>query len=285
MEQNQRSVSLYLIPTIGVLCLTPYVSSALALVVGIFVAVIGVVGLHGVGYTVVGIASTLLLGYLIGKLLSVERNTSALVCVGTAICGGSAIAAIAPTIHAKPNEISISLGVIFMLNALALVIFPAIGEHFQLTQHQFGLWAALAIHDTSSVVGASMHYGAEALKIGTTVKLARALWIVPVTLLFGFLFARGKNDASGEKPKRPWFILGFLLMAAIVTWIPVLQPAGQMVNEIAKRALVLTLFLIGSNLTKEAIRSVGIKPLVQGISLWLFVATATLSAIIHGWIA
>ncbi len=319
MEQAQKSVSIYLIPIIGLLCLTPYISSAVALIVGIIVAVIfgnpyiahtkkltstllswsvvglgagmnlgvvGVVGLHGVGYTVMGISSTLLLGFLIGKFLKVERNTSALVSVGTAICGGSAIAAIAPTIRAKPHEISISLGVVFLLNALALFIFPIIGEHFQLSQTQFGLWAALAIHDTSSVVGASMHYGAKALEVGTTVKLARALWIVPMTLMFGYWFNRGKqSDVNTDKPKRPWFILGFLVTAALVTWVPVLQPAGHVVNEIAKRVLVLTLFLIGTNLTKEAIRSVGIKPLLQGVTLWILVASLTLTAIVHEWIA
>lgn len=317
MEQAHKTNSRYLIPIVAILCLTPYVSSALALISGIIIAVVwgnpflsrtkkltstllswsvvglgagmnlavvGLVGVQGIGYTIIGIACTLTLGFLLGRWMHVDRNTSALVSVGTAICGGSAIAAVGPTIQAKSHEMSVALGIVFMLNALALFIFPLIGEHFQLTQHQFGLWAALAIHDTSSVVGASMHYGPEALEIGTTVKLARALWIVPVTLLFGFIFARGMKTQSTEKPKRPWFILGFLLMAAFVTWVPALQPTGQFINSIAKRVLVLTLFLIGTNLTKEALRQVGLKPLFQGVLLWIGAASVTLFAILQGWI-
>ncbi|MDG0815754.1 YeiH family protein [Bdellovibrio svalbardensis] len=305
------------IPVAGIMCLTPYISSAVALILGIVIAValgnpyiartrkltstllslsvmglgagmdlgvVGKVGLAGVGYTVVGISTTLVLGYLIGKLLRTERDTSILISVGTAICGGSAIAAVAPTIRAKHHEISIALGTVFLLNALALFIFPPIGHILNLSETQFGLWSALAIHDTSSVVGSTLQYGPHALEVGTTVKLARALWIVPVTFLFSYLFARGQKSQGAEKPKRPWFILGFLIAAALVTWIPEIRPAGHMVNEVAKKVLVLTLFLIGTNLTKETIRSVGLKPLIQGISLWIVVASATLGAILIGWI-
>ncbi|HEX7675195.1 MAG TPA: putative sulfate exporter family transporter [Bdellovibrio sp.] len=315
--RGSKTLGHYLIPAAGLLCLAPFISSATALVLGIVIAVVignpyiaktrkltssllslsvmglgagmdlgvvGRVGLAGIGYTVVGISCTLVLGFLIGKFLKTERDTSVLISVGTAICGGSAIAAVAPTIRAKHHEISVALGVVFLLNALALVIFPPIGHFLDLTQHQFGLWSALAIHDTSSVVGSTLQYGPESLEIGTTVKLARALWIVPVTFLFGYLFARGQKNQTGEKAKRPWFILGFLIAAALVTWIPDLRPAGHVVNEIAKRALVVTLFLIGANLTKETLRTVGVKPLIQGISLWATVASCTLAAIVIGWI-
>lgn len=315
--QGSKALGRYLIPAAGLLCCAPFISSAMALVLGIVIAVIvgnpyiaktrkltstllslsvmglgagmdlgvvGRVGLAGIGYTVVGISCTLILGFLIGKFLKTERDTSVLISVGTAICGGSAIAAVAPTIRAKHHEISVALGVVFLLNALALVIFPPIGHLLDLTQHQFGLWSALAIHDTSSVVGSTLQYGPESLEIGTTVKLARALWIVPVTFFFGYLFARGQQQQSGEKAKRPWFILGFLIAAALVTWIPDLRPAGHVVNEIAKRALVVTLFLIGANLTKETLRTVGVKPLIQGVSLWVIVASCTLGAIVVGWI-
>lgn len=322
METAKKTVSenvaKIVIPLAAVLCLTPYVSSALALILGIFLAVVmgnpyiaktrkltstllslsvmglgagmdlgvvGRVGLQGIGYTVVGISSTLILGYLLGKLLKTERDTSVLISVGTAICGGSAIAAIAPTIKAKHHEISVALGTVFLLNALALFIFPPIGHALGLTETQFGLWSALAIHDTSSVVGASLQYGAHALEVGTTVKLARALWIVPVTFLFGYIYAKGAAKTAGDaKPKRPWFILGFLIAAAVVTYIPELRPAGHVVNEIAKRALVVTLFLIGTNLTKETLAQVGIKPLIQGVMLWVTIASATLGAIVIGWI-
>lgn len=317
MNTSEDSVGKYLIPLAGGLCLTPWVGSAMALVAGIAIAlafgnpyidktrkltsrllslsvmglgagmnlnVVGKVGLQGIGYTVVGISTTLILGFLIGRYMKIERNTSVLISAGTAICGGSAIAAVAPTIHAKHHEISVSLGTVFLLNALALVIFPFVGHMLNLSQVQFGLWSALAIHDTSSVVGSTLQYGPQALEIGTTVKLARALWIVPVTFMFAYIFAKGQKTEGAVKPKRPWFILGFLIAAALVTYIPVLQPAGHVVNEIAKRLLVVTLFLIGANLTNETLKAVGVRPLVQGVLLWVIVASGTLGAIIAGWI-
>lgn len=313
-----KRISRLLVPLGALLCLSPYISSATALLMGVFIAiffgnpfiettrkitsqllslsviglgagmdlqVVGKVGLQGVGYTIAGISVTLMLGYLLGKLLRTERDTSILISVGTAICGGSAIAAVAPTLRAKPHEISISLGTIFLLNALALIIFPVIGHSLSLSETQFGLWCALAIHDTSSVVGATLQYGAHALEVGTTVKLARALWIVPVTFMISYLFARQQNSQVGSAPKRPWFILGFLIMAALVTWIPELRPAGHIVNEIAKKFLIMTLFFIGSNLTKETLRSVGLRPLLQGFSLWILIASGTLGAIVLGWIS
>ncbi|MBS1971116.1 MAG: putative sulfate exporter family transporter [Bdellovibrionales bacterium] len=306
-----------LFPLAGLLCLAPFISSGTALFMGVALAlifgnpyldlarkythrllaisvvgmgfgmdlaVIGRVGLQGIGYTIAGISLTLTLGYFIGKLLKTDRNVSILVSVGTAICGGSAIAAVAPVIRAKSHEVSVALGTVFVLNAVALFLFPPLGHYFGLTQHQFGLWSALAIHDTSSVVGASLQYGAEALQVGTTVKLARALWIVPIAFAIGWVVARNQQTGAAGKGKKPWFILGFILAAALVTWVPVLQPAGHVIESIAKRLLVLTLFLIGSGLTRETLRSVGARPFFQGVLLWIIAASATFGAIEAGWI-
>lgn len=308
-----------LFPVAALLCLFPFVSSAVALALGVFLAVtlgnpflhqtrqythhllswsvvglgagmdlmvVARVGLQGIGYTVVGISLTLLAGFLLARFLKIERNTGVLISVGTAICGGSAIAAVSPVIRAKPAEVSVSLGTVFMLNACALLLFPLVGHSLSLSQTQFGLWSALAIHDTSSVVGATLLYGAEALQIGMTVKLARALWIVPLALAIGYVFNRrsGLGEDQG-KTKKPWFILGFLAMAAVVTWVPALQPAGHVVEMVAKRTLVLTLFLIGANLTRETLKSVGLRPLLQGVLLWVIAASATLAAVYAGWIS
>jgi uncharacterized integral membrane protein (TIGR00698 family) len=247
---------------------------------------VAAVGLHGLGYTAVGIFGTLALGWAVGRALKIDRDTSLLVASGTAICGGSAIAAVAVAIRAKPSEVSVALATVFLLNAVAILIFPPIGHAVGLSEHQFGLWSALAIHDTSSVVGAAMQYGSEALQVGTTVKLARALWIIPVSMGIAALRARsGKGDGdAGGKAKRPWFIVGFLTMAAVVTWIPVLQPLGMEAAAVAKRLLVLTLFLIGAGLTKERLRAVGFRPFVQGVLLWLVMGSLTLGAILAGWI-
>lgn len=306
----------FIIPIAALLSLTPWISSGVALVMGLALAlifgnpyilkiknithkllaisvmglgagmnlgVIGKVGLQGVGYTVIGIFTALIIGTLLGKILKTEKDTSLLISVGTAICGGSAIAAVSPVIKARHHEVTVALGTVFMLNAAALFLFPWIGHHFELSQAQFGLWSALAIHDTSSVVGATLQYGAEAVEIGTTVKLARALWIVPVAMMIGLLRAKtNKVESSTQKAKRPWFILGFILAAAIVTWIPSLQPAGHMIEAVAKRLMVLTLFLIGSGLTRETISNVGVKPFIQGICLWLIMASGTLASIVYG---
>lgn len=304
-----------LMPLFALLCLTPWMPSFAALLIGIALAVtlgnpyaqltgkytslllqwsviglgfgmnllvVASVGLHGIGYTVIGISTTLVLGYLLARAFDVERDTGVLISVGTAICGGSAIAAVAPTLRAKPNSISVALGTVFTLNAIALVIFPPLGHVLGLSQSQFGLWSALAIHDTSSVVGATLQYGAEALQIGTTVKLARALWIVPLTVASSSLFAQGTEKG---KAKRPWFILGFVIAAAFVTWIPQAQVMGHWIEAIAKRTLVLTLFLIGANLTLATLKSVGIKPLLLGVSLWILVGCGTLAALLAGWMA
>jgi uncharacterized membrane protein YadS len=186
----------------------------------------------------------------------------------------------------KPFEdgrYSVALGTVFILNAVALILFPMIGHHFQMTERAFGLWSALAIHDTSSVVGATVSYGKLAAEVGTTVKLARALWIVPVALLIGYI-KRGKDGADQGKAKKPWFILGFILAVALVTWVPELQTAGHWVGMAAKRLLVLTLFFIGLGLSKETLKKVGFRPMVLGIVLWLATGLSTFAAIQVGWI-
>lgn len=246
---------------------------------------VAVVGLQGFGYTLVGIAGTLAAGAMLGRWLGVRRATGILVGVGTAICGGSAIAAAAPVIGADDDDTSAALGIVFLLNATALLIFPPIGHSLGLTQHAFGLWAALAVHDTSSVVGASATYGPEALLVATTTKLARALWIVPVTLALGAFAARGRAAVSGRpKARRPWFILGFLGAAAVVSFLPILRPAGMVVAAAAQRLLVLTLFLLGLGLSRGALARVGARPFVMGVLLWILVGSATLGSILLGWI-
>jgi uncharacterized integral membrane protein (TIGR00698 family) len=252
---------------------------------GMNLGVVGRVGFSGIGYTVAGILSAVIIGTFLGKILKTEKDTSLLITIGTAICGGSAIAAVAPVIRAKHHEVSVALGTVFMLNAVALFLFPWIGHHLNLGQTQFGLWSALAIHDTSSVVGATLQYGAQAVEVGTTVKLARALWIVPVAMIVGVIRSRQNPEQTGAvKAKRPWFILGFIIAAAIVTWIPSLQPLGHQVEAVAKRLMVLTLFLIGASLTRETTKSVGFKPFVQGVILWIIMASGSLTAIYEGWI-
>lgn len=304
-------------------CLAPWISSGFALALGCFFALVlgnpflsrtqklagpllqwSVVGMgagmnlevvlragaSGFGYTALGVVLTIAVGLGLGRILGTPRDTSLLLSVGTAICGGSAIAAVAPTVRAKSQEISVAMGTVFILNAVALFIFPPIGHWIPLDQVQFGLWSALAIHDTSSVVGTASQYGSQALEIATTVKLARALWIIPTTLVVGLIWDRlalkEGNNGSGRASKRklPWFILGFLAMAAWVTWVPSFKEFGVLVSAAARRALVLTLFLIGANLSKDSLKKVGFRPLIQGVSLWLLSATISLVAIYLGWI-
>jgi uncharacterized integral membrane protein (TIGR00698 family) len=274
----------YPLTTAGIV--TPLLQvSVVGLGAGMNLVEVGHAGIHGFLYTVVGISLTITLGLALGALLRTERDTSLLVTVGTAICGGSAIAAVAPAIRAKHHDVSVALATVFSLNAVALFIFPPLGRHLGLGQMQFGVWSALAIHDTSSVVGAAMQYGTRALEIATTIKLTRALWIVPVTLAVGVFWNRGHNSGGAGKIKRPWFILGFLAAAALVTWIPALKPAGRAVFVAAQRSLVLTLFLIGSELSREALQSVGRRPLIQGFLLWLAMGSGTLGAILLGSIS
>jgi uncharacterized integral membrane protein (TIGR00698 family) len=261
--------------------------SIVGLGAGMNLVTVAQAGMAGLGYTAVSIILTLGLGLALGRWLKSERETSILISVGTAICGGSAIAAVAPVIRAKPQVMTVALGTVFILNAVALLLFPVIGHAMGLSQNQFGIWSALAIHDTSSVVGAGLKYGVEALRVGTTVKLARALWIVPLTFAFAFVQnAEAKNDAisqdktSFSRVKKPWFILGFVLMAGIATWLPVmLSGAGTvaiLVEALARKGLVLTLFFIGANLSLATLKEVGLRPFLQGLTLWLSVLVVTL---------
>jgi uncharacterized integral membrane protein (TIGR00698 family) len=245
---------------------------------------VAVVGMHGFGYTLVGIASTLTMGFLFTRWIGVGRNTGILISVGTAICGGSAIAAAAPVLRAEDEDTSVALGTVFLLNASALLLFPFIGHALGMQERAFGLWSALAIHDTSSVVGAAASYGPDALTVAATTKLARALWIVPLTLGLGFWVMRKGEHVGSVKAKRPWFILGFLGAAALVTFLPALKPAGLLVSALAKRSLVLTLFLLGLGISRQALRKVGLKPFLLGLLLWFVVGGGTLAALQLGWI-
>jgi uncharacterized integral membrane protein (TIGR00698 family) len=233
-------------------------------------------GAHGFVYTACGIAFALASGWALGRLLKVEATTSYLLSVGTAICGGSAIAAVGPLVGADGEQMSVALGAVFLLNSVALLLFPPIGHALGLGQTQFGLWAALAIHDTSSVVGASMKYGAEALAVGTTVKLARALWIVPVCLTTAAL------RHSKTAVKWPWFILFFLLAAALATGFPEDARVWGALNAAAKAGLTATLFLIGTAISRDTLRKVGPRPLVQALALWALVGSVSLTLILAG---
>ncbi len=245
-------------------------------------------GRSGLGYTAVGIVVTLGMGYLLGRWLGVAWRSSLLISVGTAICGGSAIAAVGPVVGARDEEMSVSLGTVFILNAVGLLIFPAIGQAWGLGQEQFGLWAALAIHDTSSVVGATAKYGAEALAVGTTVKLARALWIVPVAMGIALAMKRGA-DSSGKTSGAgvvalPWFVLLFCVAALMRGYIAAGEEVYPLLVKAGRAGLTVTLFLIGSGVTRQTLRKVGVRPLLQGVALWLAVASLTLLAILTGWI-
>ena len=290
-----------------VLCLSPLISPPIALLMGLIIAQfighpylhlnhkathillqVSVVGLgfgmnvtsalkagkEGILFTIVSIIGTLAIGFFMGKFLKIEKKTSYLISAGTAICGGSAIAAISPVIKAEEKQISVALGTIFILNSAALFLFPFIGHQLNLSQSQFGMWCAIAIHDTSSVVGAASKYGPQALEIATTVKLARALWIIPVAFLSTFIF---KNKES--KIKIPYFIGLFVLAMIANTYIPFVQQYNHYLTNSAKAGLTLTLFLIGCGLNRKTISSVGFKPLIQGVILWVIIATAALWAV------
>jgi len=236
-------------------------------------------GRSGFAYTVLGISFAMLTGMGLGALLGVRRIPAFLISTGTAICGGSAIAAVGPITQASDEEMAVSLGTVFVLNSMALLIFPAIGSALKLTQSQFGLWAALAIHDTSSVVGASAKYGIEALAVATTVKLARALWIVPLAL------ATAAVRHAKAKIPWPWFIAFFCLAAVCNTYFPGGSYEYGIVVKLAKIGLTATLFLIGSGISVSTLKTVGHRPLVLGIVLWLLVSVGSLWLIRVGWIA
>jgi uncharacterized integral membrane protein (TIGR00698 family) len=236
-------------------------------------------GRSGFLYTAVSITAVMFLGLGFGYLLSVGKKSAFLISAGTAICGGSAIAAVGPIADASEEEMAVSLGSVFILNSVALFLFPVVGYAFHMTQSQFGLWSALAIHDTSSVVGATAKYGPTALAIGTTVKLARALWIVPLSLVTAITLK------SKARIQWPWFILFFCLAALLNTTLPAFAPAFSILNRLGKIGLTVTLFLIGTGLNKETLKQVGIRPLVQGLVLWIIVGTVTLALILFHWIA
>lgn len=294
---------------LAVLSLFPFISSATALVLGIIyaqifenpygkqtkkatglllkVAVVGLgfgmnvysalaAGKDGFVLTIFSIFLTLVLGFGIGKILKIDKKISYLISSGTAICGGSAIAAVSPVIDADEKQISVALGIVFVLNSIALIIFPPIGHALGLSQVDFGLWSAIAIHDTSSVVGAAAKYGDEALEVATTVKLARALWVIPVAFLSTMLF---KN--KGSKVKIPYFIGLFILAMLANSYIPFIQPLGPYIVELSKAALTLTLFLIGTSLSFRTVKNVGAKPFIEGVLLWVFISVSSLAYILY----
>src|ERR1700732_599420 len=236
-------------------------------------------GRSGFVYTALGISFALLVGLGLGKLLQVRGNSSFLITTGTAICGGSAIAAVGPIIQANEQEMAVSLGTIFILNSVALLVFPLVGAALRLTQQQFGLWAALAIHDTSSVIGAASKYGAAALVVGTTVKLARALWIVPLALVTAAV------KRSNSKVKLPWFILFFCLAAVINTYVPSTAHLNKALFTLGRFGLTATLFLIGTSISWAALKEVGRRPLEQGLFLCMSVALTSLYFIRTGFIS
>jgi uncharacterized integral membrane protein (TIGR00698 family) len=235
-------------------------------------------GKSSIGLTFISISLTILIGISIGRLLKVNRKTSSLIAFGTAICGGSAIAAMAPVIQAEDNDIAVSLATVFTLNAIALLLFPPIGHFLGFDQHQFGVFSALAIHDTSSVVGAAATYGAGALAVGTTVKLTRALWIAPFSLAAGF------KSGNAGKASFPLFILGFIAAAVINTYVTQMDPVWHLLAKSSKQLLIMTLFLIGAGLTKKVLAEVGLKPMIQGVVLWLIVSSATILALTFGFL-
>lgn len=239
-------------------------------------------GKDGIFFTIATIFGTLVLGYFVGKLLNVGEKTSSLISSGTAICGGSAIAAVAPAIDAEAEEISVSLGTVFVLNSIALFVFPVIGHALDLTQNQFGVWSAIAIHDTSSVVGASAAYGPEAMAVATTVKLARALWIAPVALLFAFIYRQSKGESKATIAV-PWFIFLFLLAAAARTFAPssILPSIFDSLVTLAKAGMTITLFLIGASLSRKTLKAVGLRPLLQGVILWVLISAVSLWAVLN----
>jgi len=306
--QNEMTRKIFFI-VLAVLCLTPLISSPIALALGFALAVfmgnpfekhlhqyihlllqISIVGLGfglkldealnagktGLMLTIVSIVTVMVLGYFLGKIFKLERPLSYLLSAGTAICGGSAIAAVSPIIKPSTKQISLALAIVFTLNSIALFVYPAIGHLLNLSQEQFGLWCAVGIHDTSSVVGAASKYGDEALKIATTVKLARALWIIPVSLITMFIF-----KSKGTKIKIPWFIGYFIIAILLNTYFPVLDRFSSSITVLAKSGLNLTLFFIGSTLSLQTLKSIGLKPLLTAVLLWITISAGSLLYIIR----
>ena len=235
-------------------------------------------GKEGMMFTIISVVGTMVIGMFIGrKLLKMNRDTSYLISSGTAICGGSAIAAVGPVIKAKDSDMSVALATIFILNAIALFIFPVFGQWLGLSQQEFGTWAAIAIHDTSSVVGAGAAYGEEALQVATTIKLTRALWIIPLALATSFIF---KGD--GKKVSIPWFILWFIVAILLNTYVLDAVPeVGKAIAGLARKGLIITMFFIGASLSTDVLKSVGVKPLMQGVLLWLVISVGSLLYILY----
>ncbi|GAA4915183.1 YeiH family protein [Mucilaginibacter defluvii] len=302
---NQKAIFAFCL----LLCLTPLISPTAALFLGLAIAQVtghpflsynykathillqfSVVGLgfgmnlhsaimagkQGFMFTVVSIFFTFIIGYLMGQWLHIEKKTAYLISCGTAICGGSAIAAISPVIKAEEKQISVALGCVFILNSLALFLFPLVGHALHLSQTQFGLWCAIAIHDTSSVVGAASKYGAHALEVATTVKLARALWIIPVAFISTVIF----KNRSG-KINIPYFIGLFLLATVTSTYTPFVRMISPYLVMAAKAGLSSTLFLIGAGLSRNVLASVGVRPLLQGVLLWILISVGALYVVTH----
>ena len=233
-------------------------------------------GSEGMMFTIASVAGVMILGVLIGYWMHINRKTSYLISSGTAICGGSAIAAVGPVVKANEEEMAVSLGVIFILNAIALFIFPPIGHYFEMTQQQFGTWAAIAIHDTSSVVGAGEAYGSEALQVATLIKLTRALWIIPLALVTMLIFRDKSNKIS-----IPWFIFMFIGAMVINTYCNLPEELSRLLVWIAKKGLILTLFLIGASLSLKTIKSVGFKPLLLAVMLWTIIGRGSFFVVMH----
>jgi uncharacterized integral membrane protein (TIGR00698 family) len=231
-------------------------------------------GKEGFVFTLVSIISTIALGILIGRKLRIEKKTSLLISTGTAVCGGSAIAAISSIIHPNEKQMSTALGTVFVLNSVALFLFPWIGHLLNLSQHQFGVWSAIAIHDTSSVVGAAGKYGEEALQTATTIKLERALWIIPVAFATSFMF-----PSKSKKVKIPYFIFLFVIAMLINTYVPAINTQTSFIFMLSKVLFKITLFLIGAGLTRDVLKSTGVKPLMQGILLWFFISLISLTVV------
>ncbi|WP_305731846.1 YeiH family protein [Trichlorobacter ammonificans] len=253
--------------------------SVVGLGFGLSLATVVQVGAHSAVYTIVGIAATLAAGWALGRVVGTTPAQSLLISFGTAICGGSAIAAMAPVLRAEDDEVAVSLATVFTLNAVALLLFPLLGHLLGLSQQQFGLWAGLAIHDTSSVVGAAAVFGTTALAVGTTVKLTRALWIMPCVLMVSMV------KRSEQRAPFPLFIVGFMAAAAAHTLLPPLEPVWSSLALAARQSLVATLFLIGAGLSREVLGRVGVRPLLQGLLLWMAVSGLTAVAILFGVIA
>ncbi len=232
-------------------------------------------GSEGFLFTVFSITLIVVLGIALGYIFRIDKIITQLISFGTAICGGSAIAAIAPILKADGKQTSVSLGIIFLLNALALFIFPEIGQYFNLSQYQFGIWSAIAIHDTSSVVGAASKYGHEALQTATTVKLARALWIIPISFMLSFL------NKSGGKIKIPYFIGFFVLAILVNSYFPAIKEVTDYVVDFSKSSLKVALFLIGTGLSFQNLKNIGIKPLLLGIILWVVISVISLFAVLE----